>query len=104
MKTKNTQPSYYHLSENVSDFLFEYLNENTLLEKEELQFDTLQIENPKITFFEQRIAALENGVSALAVKSFNKAKYSVIKGLLKSGDNIVTFNSLSLFMKDKDKL
>jgi O-acetylhomoserine/O-acetylserine sulfhydrylase-like pyridoxal-dependent enzyme len=90
----------YNFSENVSEFLQEYLEESI----NTIPLTESAITNPKITFFEQRIAALEGGVAALSVKSFNKAKYSVIRSLLKTGDSIVTFNSYSLYHKDRAKL
>jgi O-acetylhomoserine (thiol)-lyase len=49
-----------------------------------------RIMNPTNDVFEQRIAALEGGVAALAVSSGHAAQLLTFHTLLKSGDNIVT--------------
>lgn len=60
-----------------------------------------QLNDPRISFLEERIAALEKGVGALAVKSLKSARFKVIHNLLSKGDNVVTFNSWSLAKEDK---
>jgi len=49
-----------------------------------------RIMNPTNDVFEQRIAALEGGVAALAVSSGHAAQFVVFNTILKSGDNIVS--------------
>ena len=46
--------------------------------------------NPTNDVFEQRIAALEGGVAALAVSSGHAAQFVVFNTILKAGDNIVS--------------
>lgn len=60
------------------------------------------ISDPSVSFLEERIASLENGTSAIAAKSVKSARFSLIKNLLEAGDNVVTFNSWSLFHEDKE--
>ena len=59
------------------------------------------ISNPSVSFLEERIASLENGKGAIAAKSVKSARFSLIKNLLEAGDNVVTFNSWSLYHEDK---
>ncbi|HER09832.1 MAG TPA: O-acetylhomoserine aminocarboxypropyltransferase/cysteine synthase [Bacteroides sp.] len=49
-----------------------------------------RIMNPTSEVFEQRIAALEGGVAALAVASGHAAQFLVFNTLLQQGDNIVS--------------
>ncbi len=49
-----------------------------------------RIMNPTNDVFEQRIAALEGGVAALAVSSGHAAQYLTFSTILQSGDNIVS--------------
>ena len=49
-----------------------------------------RIMNPTNDVFEQRIAALEDGVAALAVSSGHAAQFVVFNTILKAGDNIVS--------------
>jgi O-acetylhomoserine (thiol)-lyase len=49
-----------------------------------------RIMNPTSDVFEQRIAALEGGVAALAVASGHAAQFLVFTTILDLGDNIVT--------------
>ncbi|MEN8226927.1 MAG: O-acetylhomoserine aminocarboxypropyltransferase/cysteine synthase [Bacteroidota bacterium] len=49
-----------------------------------------RIMNPTNDVFEQRIAALEGGVAALAVSSGHAAQFVVFNTILKAGDNIVS--------------
>jgi len=49
-----------------------------------------RIMNPTNDVFEQRIAALEGGVAALAVSSGHAAQFVAFNTILKSGDNIVS--------------
>ncbi|MEE4284500.1 MAG: aminotransferase class I/II-fold pyridoxal phosphate-dependent enzyme, partial [Mariniphaga sp.] len=49
-----------------------------------------RIMNPTTDVFEQRIAALEGGVAALAVASGHAAQFLTFNTLLESGDNFVT--------------
>ena len=66
-----------------------------------------RLQNPTSTAFEQRIAALEGGVGALAVSSGMSAQLIVITALASAGDNIVaspylyggTFNQFKLTFK-----
>lgn len=60
------------------------------------------ISDPSVSFLEDRIASLENGKSAIAAKSVKSARFSLIKNLLETGDNVVTFNSWSLYHEDKN--
>lgn len=59
------------------------------------------ISDPRVSFFEERVASLENGTNAIATKSVKSARFSIIKNLLEPGDNVVTFNSWSLYHEDK---
>ncbi len=49
-----------------------------------------RIMNPTNDVFEQRIAALEGGVAALAVASGQAAQFIALNNILQSGDNLVT--------------
>lgn len=53
-----------------------------------------RIMNPTTDVFEQRIAALEGGVAALAVASGQAAQFIALNNILESGDNFVTSNFL----------
>lgn len=53
-----------------------------------------RIMNPTSDVFEQRIAALEGGVAALAVASGQAAQFLTITTLAQAGDNIVSGNAL----------
>jgi len=50
--------------------------------------------NPTTDVFEQRIAALEGGVAALAVASGQAAQFIALNNILKAGDNFVTTSYL----------
>ena len=54
-----------------------------------------RINNPTVETFEKRIAALENGVAAVAVSSGMSAQFLTIVNLCDAGDNIIS--SLSLY-------
>ena len=54
----------------------------------ELGFIYSRIGNPTVDVLEQRIAALEGGVAALAVASGQAASAYAIQNLAKAGDNI----------------
>ena len=49
-----------------------------------------RIMNPTTAVFEQRIAALEGGVGALAVSSGHAAQFIALSNILKAGDNFVS--------------
>src|SRR6056297_2764980 len=49
-----------------------------------------RIMNPTSDVFEQRMAALEGGVAALAVASGHAAQFLVFNTILEQGDNFVT--------------
>ena len=49
-----------------------------------------RVNNPTNNVFEQRMAALEGGVAAVAVASGHSAQLRTMLKLLKTGDNIVT--------------
>ncbi|MCB0484200.1 MAG: aminotransferase class I/II-fold pyridoxal phosphate-dependent enzyme, partial [Flavobacteriales bacterium] len=53
-----------------------------------------RIMNPTTDVFEQRIAALEGGVAALAVASGQAAQFIALSNILSSGDNFVTSSYL----------
>jgi O-acetylhomoserine (thiol)-lyase len=53
-----------------------------------------RIMNPTTDVLEQRVAALENGVGALATASGQAAEFLAIANLAGAGDNIVSANSL----------
>ncbi|MBK9494970.1 MAG: O-succinylhomoserine sulfhydrylase [Alphaproteobacteria bacterium ADurb.BinA280] len=53
-----------------------------------------RIMNPTVDVFEQRIAALEGGVAAVATSSGQAAQFLAITNLAQSGDNIVSTSSL----------
>lgn len=65
-----------------------------------------RIMNPTVDVFEQRIAALEGGVAAVAASSGQSAQFMVFAALAHHGDNIVstsnlyggTYNQLKVFM------
>ncbi|RZL12599.1 MAG: bifunctional O-acetylhomoserine aminocarboxypropyltransferase/cysteine synthase, partial [Hymenobacter sp.] len=50
--------------------------------------------NPTTDVFEQRIAALEGGVAAVAVGSGQAAQFIALNNILKQGDNIVSSSYL----------
>src|ERR1700749_1069344 len=49
-----------------------------------------RIQNPTTDVFEQRIAALEGGVAALAVSSGQAAQFIALANILQAGDNFVS--------------
>ena len=49
-----------------------------------------RIMNPTTDVFEQRVAALEGGVAALATASGQAAQFLAISNLAQSGDNIIS--------------
>jgi O-acetylhomoserine/O-acetylserine sulfhydrylase len=103
MKTSSLDLNYlYNYSENISDLLYDSINDKEILNTD-YSSDTKTI-NPKITFLEQRLLALEKGVSILSLKSFDDAKFLLFNNLLKSGDNIVSYNSWKVFYEDFAKL
>ncbi|MBS1745809.1 MAG: O-acetylhomoserine aminocarboxypropyltransferase/cysteine synthase [Bacteroidetes bacterium] len=53
-----------------------------------------RINNPTTDVFEQRIAALEGGVAALAVASGQAAQFIALTNILQSGENFVTSSYL----------
>lgn len=53
-----------------------------------------RIMNPTTDVFEQRVAALEGGVAALATSSGQAAQFLAITNILKAGDNFVTSSHL----------
>ncbi len=53
-----------------------------------------RINNPTTDVFEQRIAALEGGVTALAVASGQAAQFIALTNILQSGENFVTSSYL----------
>lgn len=53
-----------------------------------------RIMNPTVDVFEQRIAALEGGVAAVATSSGQAAQFLAITNLAQAGDNIVSTSSL----------
>ncbi|RNC84534.1 MAG: O-acetylhomoserine aminocarboxypropyltransferase/cysteine synthase [Balneola sp.] len=53
-----------------------------------------RIMNPTTDVFEQRIAALEGGVAALATSSGQAAQFLAISNLAKAGDNIISTQNL----------
>lgn len=53
-----------------------------------------RIMNPTTDAFEQRVAALEGGVAALAVASGQAAQFIALNNILESGDNFVTASHL----------
>jgi O-acetylhomoserine (thiol)-lyase len=67
-----------------------------------------RIMNPTNDVFEQRIAALEGGVAALAVSSGHAAQFLTLSTILQSGDNIVsspylyggTYNQFKVTLKN----
>ncbi len=52
--------------------------------------------NPKITFFEDRVSALEGGTGAVAFKSIDDAYSNFFHSILSKGDNVISFNSKKL--------
>ncbi len=61
-----------------------------LFELSEPGFIYSRIGNPTVEVFEKRIAALENGVGALAVSSGHAAQFLALNNLLRLGDNLVS--------------
>src|SRR3982074_1508378 len=53
-----------------------------------------RIMNPTTAVFEERMAALERGVGALAVSSGQGARFTPLRSLLQQGDQIVASNAL----------
>ncbi len=50
--------------------------------------------NPTVRYFQERLAALENGESCVATSSGMSAILAVVLGLLKAGDHIICSNSV----------
>lgn len=63
---------------------------NLDFEAEHSPFIYSRLNNPTVAVFEQRMAALEGGVAAVAVASGQSAQMITIMNLLKTGDNFVT--------------
>ena len=53
-----------------------------------------RIQNPTTDVFEQRIAALEGGVAALAVSSGQAAQFIALNNILQAGDNFISTSFL----------
>ncbi len=53
-----------------------------------------RVSNPTVTVFEERLAALEGGDACVATASGMAAIFSVMLGLLKSGDHVVSSRSI----------
>ncbi|HMP95092.1 MAG TPA: PLP-dependent transferase, partial [Phnomibacter sp.] len=53
-----------------------------------------RIMNPTTDVFEQRIAALEGGVAALATSSGQAAQFLALTNIMQAGDNFVTTSYL----------
>jgi len=53
-----------------------------------------RIMNPTVSVFEERIAALEGGIGALAVSSGHAAQFLALTTILQAGDNIVSSSRL----------
>src|ERR1700754_2687658 len=49
-----------------------------------------RIMNPTTDVFEQRVAALEGGIAALATSSGQAAQFLALNNILQTGDNFVT--------------
>src|SRR4051794_4212640 len=90
----------YTYSENNSDLFEEYLNPSVKAEGYGQDYATT---NPKVTFFEQRIAALEGGINAMVVKSLHAAKFLLFKTLLAPEQNIVTVSPTTFQGKEISK-
>lgn len=50
--------------------------------------------NPTVAVFEQRMAALEGGIEAVATSSGHAAQFMAISNIAESGDNIVATSFL----------
>jgi O-acetylhomoserine/O-acetylserine sulfhydrylase len=56
--------------------------------------------HPHVTYLEEKIKELEGGENALVLESLAEARYLLFKTLLRPGDNVVSFNSWSLYFND----
>jgi O-acetylhomoserine/O-acetylserine sulfhydrylase len=58
-------------------------------------------QHPNVSYLEEKIKELEGGANAMVLESLTIARYLLFKSLLKPGDNIVSFNSWSLYFNDE---
>ncbi|MBC7388076.1 MAG: PLP-dependent transferase [Opitutaceae bacterium] len=87
---------------NIKNVFNKYFNRKTdTIAVNEFTQSHQQLNDPRYSFLEQRIASLEGGVDALAVKSLRSARFKLIISLLEKGENVVTFNSIILAKEDK---
>ncbi len=57
--------------------------------------------HPNVSYLEEKINELEGGANALVLESLSVARFLLFKSLLRPGDNIVSFNSWSLYFNDE---
>jgi O-acetylhomoserine/O-acetylserine sulfhydrylase len=57
--------------------------------------------HPHLAYLEEKIKEMEGGADALVLKSLTVARYLLFKTLLRPGDNVVSYNSWSLYFNDE---
>lgn len=95
-------PSYISNFKNIFGKLFHFDQPQDTVAVHEWTERHQQLNDPRVSFLEGRIASLEEGVDALAVKSLRSGRFKLIYNLLERGENVVTLNSWDLFHEDKE--
>lgn len=88
------EPRVYPIIQSTT---YNYTNPDTLAELFDLKaqgYMYSRIANPTVASFENKVAALENGVAALAFSSGQAANTAAILTLCKAGDHIVALSTL----------
>jgi len=88
---------------NTVPFKQMYLHED-IEGKHEWSIEDQRKDDPRITFLEERISALEGGKAAFSVKSLRAARKVLFDILLRSGDNIIVYNSENFSKSERAKL
>lgn len=99
MKTSDKKNSPVHTSSQAINELIDHMQLTDYSVKDK-KFVLLP-SHPHITYLEEKIQELEGGANALVLESLSKARYLLFKALLKPGDNVVSFNSWSLYFNDE---
>ncbi len=98
--TKKINYTSTHISKKLAQQTLEPNNLDTL---DYVEFQS-QTGNPKIAFFEDRVAALEGGSEGLALPSFREAVLLLFKSLLSEGDEVISYNSRDFYLQYSNKL
>ncbi len=99
MKTSNKKNSPVKTSTTAIHELIDHmqLTDYSVKDKKYVELPS----HPHISYLEDKIKELEGGANALVLESLSAARYLLFKSLLKPGDNIVSFNSWSLYFNEE---